>query len=342
MFLSLAFILAFVLWADNPVQAATKQMMTYSDKPVRAAGEGAFRTWVRVEPGVDFPVQGWVATDDTIANFYWQYYYNGKTYKGALTKSDRPDVKNALSSYGYKTHVGFSWNEKTKPALNKLPNGTSIELNVYATVNNKGKLIGTYNVVISYQSDNYLVSVVRQEYNNWQKLTVEQKKERKTAYFKYGANQGYYEGKAWCAAFVSYCAAKTGYSHLIGQNNALGNPHTYCPAMRYNFISQGRYLSNYNPADREILLYNVKPGDVIFLIGGQEKKKYDAATTEPYETHHVGIVTRIKKDSSGKLVVSYIDGNSGNQIDYKQNRPADEIQKTVNQKAILGFGLFHN
>lgn len=331
--LSLASIFAIIVIAGNYVHAANP-MRINSDFPVNASSEnGSFVANVKLQEDATFNLQGWVAVDNLcVRDFYWQYTYDGKTYKGGLLCDSRDDVYAhfAKQKIYYKTCAGYRLNndnEKAIPKIKDLPKGTIVSLKIYANIGMKTTLIGTYNIEILNKN---LLSVAKDEFNIWNTLDATKQKEKIKEYFR---NAGGGSG-AWCAAFVSYCAQKSGYTQIKSSR---------CSTIRDYFIKNNKYVSNYR--DRNQVYNKVKPGDIVFFIGGKkEYKKNNNGTGENFVTHHIGIVNRIYKDAAGNIFINYYHGNANNGgianqdfwIDY-----AYEDTAAVGQKAILGFGLMH-
>ena len=229
-------------------------------------------------------------------------------------------------------------NPSYKPAFSSLPEGTTVSLKIYATVGNQVTLIGTYKVTISYSAAT-IANVAKSELLKWAKATDEEKYSKKEEYFSIGCDGEEYKGRAWCAAFVSYCIRQGGYSDVI-----TGSPS--CVNLRKQFANKGRYMSNYS-YEEDKLLANIAPGDVVFLIGGQ-KVLTPVGSVEPLEPHHVGIVTKVGKDANG-VWIDYIDGNTtaadgkngiGEKKTYYIKIYKDGTYTQYNN--VLGFGLFHS
>ena len=109
--------------------------------------------------------------------------------------------------------------------------------------------------------------------------------------------------------------------------------------MRQNFINKGKYVSNkQNSTDK---LYNIAPGDVVFFIGGA-KVKFDSTNSygETYETHHVGVVTKVYRNSANQIyAIDFIDGNCNNTA-----RECKQLSLTFKNAdrsdyEIIGFGF---
>ena len=152
--LTLVLTLIVGLFSRIPVQAAAKAMKTCAHKPgVAAPRNGAFTASATVEVTQNFDIQGWVAADSTVTDFYWKFVYNNTTYKGNLTKTTRNDV--AAVYPGYKTYAGYVINNNYRPKLPSTPGGTKINLEIRAKVNNKDTLIGTYNLSVKATEPRY-------------------------------------------------------------------------------------------------------------------------------------------------------------------------------------------
>ena len=336
--LSIAMVFGLVPMFSGEAEAATKVFLSYSDFPVNAMGtNNAFNANVCVASGVNLSsLQGWLAIKDATAlGYYWTYTYNGKTYKGNLKWMSRNDVKTVYG--GYSSYSGYRLNDNSSISFSSVPAGRSVNLEIYATISPLGAVgrftenikIGTYKITV-ITKNNAVVYNARQEYNAWRAASAEVQAAMKTKYFT--TTCGYdMPGEAWCAAFASYCVKTAGLSSYIDGGN-VGCCELLSACARTGNGSS--YIANADGKEDEIYK-KVKPGDLVFFIGGQNI---------PGVTHHVGIVTQVRK-ANGKVSIDYIDGNNGAGAIGEVSGYKIDSKKTINgtaYKNIIGFGLLHN
>lgn len=114
---------------------------------------------------------------------------------------------------------------------------------------------------------------------------------------KYGEWYGY-NGVAWCAIFVSWCAAQCG---LLGSTISKT---ASCDSQKTHFTSKGKYFKSAGYGGT----YSPKAGDLIFFSDGHTQS----------DSTHIGIVTSV---SGGK--VNHVSGNWGDAVGTGSNNLTD-------------------
>lgn len=348
--ISVAMVFGLVPSEGGDVEAASVSFLSYSDLPVNALGEGkAFNASITVNQGTNLTsLQGWLAMkNNTVLQYYWKYTYNGKEFKGNLKWMSRNDPKDVKAVYpGYSSYTGYRLDANSSINISNLPAKARVSLQIYATITPIGTpgrycddvLIGTYEVKIEKlaQTVHPVVATAQQEYDLWTRKyygkPVSIKDERIDVYFQKAAGRGHELGEAWCAGFVSYCLLSNGYGNCLpAPTTEWGRGRLNCEDMRKQFNSLKQYVTNYTP-NRTAVLNNVKPGDVVFFMGGAKI---------PNQTYHVGIVKSVNKS---ERKITCIDGNAGDYSDILC-RDFDLDWSPFGEKStdyyIIGFGLLH-